>query len=507
MANKNQKRNTVAIIGSGFGSLAMACLLGKKGYNVTVYEKNEQLGGRARVKEKNDFKFDMGPSWYMMPDIFEHFFDLMDEKIENYYELVKLTPSYRIKIQDKEKIMDFKSGTNEKFDIFEEIEPTSTQRLKEYLSKTKRIYEIAKQEFMYKNYNSVFDFINLRVMREGRKFPLFKPVDKIISEYVFDPDLRHALEFQTVLLGTSPKKAPGIYTIMNHIDLDYGIFYPMGGMFKVRDALVKIAKKHGAKFITNCEVKKINVIGDRATSIVDQDGNKYLADYIISGADSHFTDQKMLPAEYQLKKPKWWDKKIMTPSAFILYLGVRGKIPELVHHNLLFAKDWNQTEQDVFEDGGLPQNPSLYISMPSHTDKSVAPAGYENIFILVPIKAGQELKDVDLDKYSEYVIDHIEKEFKISDFKNRIEIASMYSTKDFIQDYNAYKGNALAGMAHTLTQTTIGRPNNFHPYINNLFFVGAGTNPGIGVPICLISAEMVYKRMHNIKSPESLKEL
>jgi phytoene desaturase len=507
MEEKNTKRKSVAIIGSGFGGLATACLLGKKGYAVTVYEKNDQLGGRARVKEKNGFKFDMGPSWYMMPDVFEHFFDLLDEKIEDHYELIKLTPSYRIKIQNKEKIMDFKSGTSEKFDIFEEIEPTATLRLKEYLANAKRIYEIAKNEFMYRNYNSIFDFMNFRVFKEGRKFPIFKPVDKIISKYIFSEDLRHALEFQSVLLGTSPTQTPGIYTIMNHIDLDYGIFYPMGGMFKVRDAMINIAKKYNVKFITNCEIQKINIIADKATSIVDKNQNKYLADYIISGADSYFTEQKMLDIKHRIKTPEWWDKKIMTPSAFIIYLGIKGKIKELIHHNLLFSKSWEQTEKDVFELGGLPKDPSLYISMPSHTDDNVAPKDYENLFVLVPIKAGQELKNEDLDKYSEYVIEHIEKEFQIPDFKNRIELASIYSTKDFFKDYNAYKGNALAGMAHTLTQTAIGRPNNYHPKIKNLFFVGAGTNPGIGVPICLISAEMVYKRMHNIKSPEPLKKL
>jgi len=499
-------QKSVIIIGGGIGGLALAGMLGKKGYRVTLLEKNESVGGRARIFRQDGFMFDMGPSWYMMPDVFEHFFSVLGEDINAYYKLAKLDPSYQITLKSDGKQYTFYSDLEKNKQLFDSIEPGSGDILEKFLALTKRQYEIAKGEFMYKNYDTVFDFLNWRMMKEGSKLPLFKKQKTIIDKLFKSEILRRVLQYQTVLLGTAPGDTPGIYTLMNYVDLVLGEWYPDGGIRAIPGSLEAIARKHGVHIRTSVPVKNIVIENGVAQGVVLENGETLHADIVVSNADVAYTDLHLLPTPYQVKSKKYWDARVLAPSAFILYLGVRGKIKTMEHHNLLFTKNWDKGFDEIFKNPAWPQDPSMYVCMPSKTDQTVAPPDHENIFVLVPIASGLEYTDDFARQYADKIINEIATYYHIPDLAQRIVVRRHYSVKDFIVDYNAFKGTAL-GLAHTLSQTAIFRPNNVHPKVKNMFYVGAGTNPGIGMPICLISAELAYKRIEGIKDASPLKKI
>lgn len=500
----------VVIIGSGIGGLATASLLAKKGYEVSIYEKNSTLGGRADLltekTERGDFVFDKGPSWYMMPDFFEHFFSLVGEKIEDHMELELLSPSYRVFMQSTGKHYDFYADIEKNKKTFDELEKGSGKKLDIFLKHVKKQYEIAKNEFIYKNYDSIFDFINWRVMLLGSRLPLFKKQSTIINKRFKNEVLQKVMQYQTVLLGTSPYETPGIYTLMNYVDFGLGVWYPKGGIYEITKSLVRIAEKNKVLIKTNSPVQKIIVENGFAKGIVLQNGESVYADYVVSNADQAFTDLNLLDDKYRERGEDYWDKRVLAPSAFILYLGIDKKLKNVEHHNLIFSKDWKHNFDQIFKNKQWPNDPSLYVCAPSKSDSGVAPDGTENLFVLVPISAGLLTTDDFKKEYKNKVIDILSKTFDEPDLKNKILVEKIYSVENFIKDYNAYKGTAL-GLAHTLSQTAIFRPNNISKKVKNLFFVGAGTNPGIGMPICLASAELVYKRIENIKHPFPLKKL
>jgi phytoene desaturase len=500
------EKKSVIIIGGGIGGLALAGMLGKAGYQVTIVEKNESVGGRARIFRDSGFMFDMGPSWYMMPDVFEHFFSVVGEDINDYYKLEKLAPSYQITLKSDGKSYKFYADMEKNKALFESIEPGAGQVLEDFLNETKWQYELSKAEFMYKNYNSIRDFMTLRVMRQGAKLPLFKKQKQIIDKKFKSEILRKALQYQTVLLGTAPGDTPGIYTLMNYVDLVLGEWYPDGGIRAVPGSLEAIARKYGAHVVLNAPVKQIIVENDVAQGVLLENGETLYADIVVSNADVHHTDTRLLPSAYQTKSDKYWDSRTLAPSAFILYLGVKGKLPQMEHHNLLFPQDWQKGFDQIFKTPQWPEDPAFYVCMPSKTDASVAPVDHENLFVLVPIASGLEYTDDFARAYGDKVIAEIAQYYDIPDFAERIVVRHHYSVKDFIADYNAFKGTAL-GLAHTLGQTAIFRPNNVHPKIKNMYYVGAGTNPGIGMPICLISAELAYKRIENITHPFPLEKI
>jgi phytoene desaturase len=499
-------KKKVIIIGGGIGGLATAGLLAKSGHDVLVLEKNSTMGGRARLLIEKGYTFDMGPSWYMMPEIFEHWFSLMGEKVSDHLSLKKLSPSYRVFLKSNEAYYDFYSDLDKTIATFESLEKGSGEKLREYMKMTEFQYRVARDEFMFKNYDTIFDFFNKRVLTAGRNLPLFSKVDKIVNKLFKSEILRKVMKYQTVLLGTAPGDAPGIYSLMNYVDFVQGVWYPDGGIYKLIEAMVALAEKNGAKMRTGSPVKKIEVEGGRATGVTLENGEFIAADLVVSNADIVHTDKDLLPDQYQMKSDIYWEKRLLAPSAFILYLGVDGEIPTLQHHNLLFTEHWEENFSQIFKKPMWPTDPSLYVCCPSKTDKNVAPVGKENIFVLVPIAAGLSHTHDEQEKYAQFVIDQMEKYFKIPNFKNRIEYKKIYSVKEFAADYNAFKGTAL-GLAHSLSQTAIFRPNNIHKKIDNLYFVGAGTNPGIGMPICLISAELVYKRLYKITDAAPLEKL
>lgn len=496
----------VVVIGAGIGGLGTAGLFAKKGYDVTVLEKNENLGGRANVFEADGFRFDMGPSWYLAPDLFEHYFELVGEKVSDHLDLIRLTPSYRIFFNNDPKPLDIHSDIAVDSATFEAIEPGSAEKLRAYLKQSEYQYGIATQHFMYKNYDTIFDFFNRRVMTEGQKLSVFSKMHSFVSKFFKSRKLQQVMEYTMVFLGTSPYEAPALYNLMSHMDFNQGVFYPRGGFYELIDALARIAEKNGAELRTNSPVAEIVVEDGVTIGVCLEDGEIVEADIVISNADIWFTETKLLASKWQTHPQKYWNKRVMAPSAFIIYLGISEKLPSLIHHNLLFSEDWRKNFDDIYKDPCLPDEPSLYVCAPSVTDGTVAPDGKENLFVLVPIASDLKMTEAEKDAYSDKVLALMEKEMNLPGLREKIEYKRIYTVDNFAADYNSFKGSAL-GLAHTIWQTAIFRPNNQSKKVKGLYYVGAGVNPGIGTQICLISAELVYKRVQGITSAEPLSSI
>lgn len=496
----------VVIVGAGIGGLGAAGLFARKGYDVTVVEKNATLGGRANIFEANGFRFDMGPSWYLAPDIFEHYFDLVGERVEDHLQLKQLAPSYRIFFRKDAEPLEITSNIETDAATFERIETGAGDKLRAYLKQSEYQYEVATQHFMFKNYDTIFDFFNRRVMTEGQKLSVFSTMHNFVSRFFTSNKLRQVMEYTMVFLGTSPYEAPALYNLMSHMDFNQGVFYPQGGFYELIKALANIAEKNGAELRANSPVDKIIVRDGKAAGVRLASGEVIDADIVISNADMWFTETKLLDEPEQTHREKYWQKRTMAPSAFIMYLGVSEKLPSLTHHNLLFSEDWRKNFADIYKHPCLPDEPSLYVCAPSVTDPSVAPSGKENLFVLVPIASGLEISEDEKDHYADRVLALMEEEMSLPNLREKIEYKRIYTVDNFAADYNAFRGSAL-GLAHTLRQTAIFRPKNVSKKVKNLFYVGAGTNPGIGTQICLISAELAYKRVHGITSAEPLTSL
>lgn len=496
----------VLIIGSGFGGLGSACLLAKAGYDVTVLEKNEQPGGRASVFEAQGYRFDMGPSWYLMPDVFEHFFTLMGERVEDYLNLKPLKPSYRIFFKDKQKTVDIFSDLEKDIPTLEKLEPGVGPRLREYLKRAAYQYDVAIRRFLYKNYDSPLDFLTWEAMIEGSRLSVFSKMDAYVRRFFKTDELQKIMQYTLVFLGSSPYNTPALYNIMSHIDFSMGVFYPQGGIYEVIRALVAMAEKHGAQIRTHAPVRKILVEEGITRGVELENGERIEADIVISNADIAHTDLALLPPEARVHGEAYWEKRVLAPSAFILYLGVQGRVPSLTHHNLLFSADWKKNFAEIFDQARWPEDPSMYVCAPSVTDPGVAPEGKENLFVLVPIASKLSYTEQELEAYADKTLATLEREMDIPDLRSRIEYRRIFCVNDFATRYNSFGGSAL-GLAHTLGQTAIFRPNNINKKAKNLFYVGAGTNPGIGMPICLVSAELAYKRIIGDKSSGPLTSL
>jgi len=499
------KRHAV-VIGSGIGGLGITCLLARKGYRVTVLEKNARLGGRANLFEADGFRFDMGPSWYQMPDVWEHFFSLLGEKVEDHLSLVRLDPSYRIYFRGSGDVADLHSDMSRDRATFERLEPGSSDRLKEYLEIAAYQYETAKRYFMHRNYDSPLDFFNRRTLLEGQRLHVFEPMHDYVARYVKDPRVQQIIEYFAVFLGSSPFKTPALYSIMSHIDFTYGVSYPQGGIYEIVKTLVGIAEKHGATFRADAAVARILTERGTAVGVRLESGEEVRADLVVSNADIHHTETCLLGPSERAYSPRYWKTRTLAPSAFIMYLGVKGSLPALLHHTLVFPDDWPGEFAKVFERPAWSDTPSYYVCNPSKTDPSVAPEGHENVFVLVPIAPSLEYDDAFEQSYGDRVLALMAKDFGVPDLKERVVFRRHYGIKDFAADYHSFGGSAL-GLAHTLMQSALFRPSNVSKKVRNLYYVGAGTNPGIGMPTCLISSQTAYKRIEGIRSPEPLASL
>lgn len=489
-------KKKVIVIGSGVGGLSIAILLAKKGYQVTVLEKNASFGGRGGVFSAKGFQFDMGPSWYLMPDIFEHFFSLIGEKTEDYFKLKRLDPSYKIWFEEQKQAVEMTSDLERDAQLFESYEPGVMKKINIYLKEAAAKYNISKDTFIYKPFNNVLDFFDKRTLFLWTKFSVISSFHKHIANYVKHPIVRKILQYPLLFLGTSPYKAPAVYSLMNHIDFEMGVFYPMGGMTKIFKSLYSIAEKNGVKFKFNTPAEKILVENKKAVGVATNEA-KLMADIVISNADYQFTEMQLLDKKNRQFSKRYWDSRTMAPSGFILYLGVEKQFDSLKHHNLFFAEKWKEGFEAIFKGKSLPQSPSYYICAPSKTDSSVAPEGCENLFVLVPTTTNLKLDETTIKTYRDKIITHMSKTMKLEGLEDHIVFERIFTGRDFSSLYNAYKGTAL-GLAQNLMQTAVFRPKTKSTKVKNLYFTGANTNPGIGVPMCLISSQIVYKRIHGI---------
>jgi phytoene desaturase len=481
----------VIIIGSGFSGLSAACHLAKQGFEVTVLEKNDGPGGRASVFKTDGFTFDMGPSWYWMPEVFEKFFEHFGKQPSDYYNLIRLDPSYRIYFKDGNH-MDVPASLEELYEVFEDLEPGSTIKLKQFLNEAKYKYEVGIHEFVYKPGRSIMEFIDARVFRSVFRLQMLTSMAKHVDSNFKHPYLRELLKFPVLFLGATPEKTPAMYSLMNYADLALGTWYPMGGMHEIIKGMVQVAEELGVTFKYEHNVTEIVVPNGRATEVITEKGN-FSCDIVVGGADYHHVEQHLLPAASRKYSEKYWDKRVMAPSSLLFFLGIDKKIENLKHHNLCFDADFAGHAYEVYEKPCWPSDPLFYACCPSKTDASVAPEGMENLFLLMPVAPGLEDNDAVRERYFDIIIDRLEK-ITGDSIRDHIIYKRSFAHSDFVSRYNAYKGNAY-GLANTLKQTALLKPSLKSKKVKNLYYTGQLTVPGPGVPPSIISGEVVSREI------------
>ncbi len=484
-------KGKVIVIGSGFAGLSAATSLAEKGFHVQILEKNDQPGGRARSFFEEGYTFDMGPSWYWMPDVFESYFNRFGKSVSDYYDLIRLDPSYRVYYGEND-YMDIPASLEELYQIFEEIEAGSGAKLKKFLSESAYKYEVGIQDLVYKPGRSLLEFMDYRVIKGFFQLDLLKSMRTYVHTYFKNPRLRQLMEFPILFLGGTPKNTPALYSLMNYADMALGTWYPKGGMHKIVEAMVSLAEEKGVEIITEAEVLSIEVgSGNTAEKVVTKNG-EYKADIVVAGADYHHVEQKLLQPDYRKYSKDYWDNRKMAPSSLIFYLGVGKKLKNLEHHNLFFDEDFDQHAQDIYDQPKWPGKPLFYVSVTSKTDDT-APAGCENLFILMPVAPGLEDDHFTRERYYDIIIKRLEK-LTNQDIADFVNYKKSYAQSDFISDYHAFKGNAY-GLANTLKQTAILKPSLKSSKVQNLYYTGQLTVPGPGVPPALISGEVVAREV------------
>lgn len=497
----------VVIIGAGIGGLATANILAKAGYDVAVYEKNEQPGGRAGMMEIEGFRFDTGPSWYLMPDVFDQYFSLFGTSSKDELDLVKLSPAYKVFFEDSQPIT-ITSDPVRDAATFEKIEKGAGDKLIDYVEKGDEIYQLSLKHFLYTNFSSFKDLAKTDILRRSRLMAqlALTPIDRYVGRFVKDQRLQQILEYPMVFLGTSPFSAPALYSLMSALDFREGVFYPQGGLYTIIERLVSIGKELGVSYYYSSPIKQILSEGGKAIGIQMSDGASVDADIVISNADLHYTETKLLASHERTYPESYWRNKEPGPSALLMYLGVNGQLPQMEHHNLFFVKNWEENFRSIFDTKTLPEPASIYVCKPSATDPTVAPKEHENVFVLVPLPAGIKTTKLDIKDVADKYLEQIEKHFGVDDLRERIVVKRFFGPHDFENKYNAWQGTAL-GPSHVLRQSAMFRTSNKSRKLKNLYYVGGFTTPGIGLPMCIIGAEMVYKRIIGDKKGGPLREI
>ncbi|NHN58172.1 MULTISPECIES: NAD(P)/FAD-dependent oxidoreductase [Halorussus] len=479
---------SVVVVGSGFGGLATACYLADAGADVTVVEKNEQLGGRASVLERDGFRFDMGPSWYLMPDVFERFFGHFGRRPEEYYGLEHLDPHYKIFFKDGDAVTVTADREATKA-AFEEYEPGAAAALDAYLAEAEETYEIGMEHFVYTDRPRFRDYVDWDVARHARGLTFLGSMQDHVEDYFDHPKLQQIMQYTLVFLGGSPKNTPALYNLMSHVDFNLGVHYPEGGMGGVVDGIAELGEELGVEYRTDSAVEAIlGSAGNFRVEIDTEDRADYLrADLVVSDADYAHTEQELLPPQSRQYDADYWESRTYAPSAFLLYLGVEGDVDPLEHHTLVLPTDWNDHFDGIFEEPGWPDDPAYYLCVPSETDETVAPEGHSNLFALVPVAPGLDDDPETRERYRDFVLDDVAENTGV-DLRDRIVVEERFSVSEFADRYNSVRGTAL-GLAHTLRQTGPLRPNRRSTEVPGLYFTGSYTTPGIGVPMCLISGQ------------------
>jgi phytoene desaturase len=481
----------VIVIGSGFAGLSAATNLAHKGFEVTILEKNDQPGGRARSFSVDGYTFDMGPSWYWMPDVFENYFGLFGKKVSDYYQVTRLDPSYRVFFGEND-FVDLPASLKKLYALFEEIEPGSGEKLESFLAESAYKYETGMKDLVYMPGRKISELADMRIVKGLFQLHLLKSMRSYVYSHFSNSRLRQIVEFPILFLGGTPQNTPALYSLMNYADMSLGTWFPKGGMTEIVKAMVQLAKDKGVRILLNEEVKSFQFENGKI-SAVHTTNEIYDADVIVAGADYHHVEQQLLPKQYRQYSPSYWEKRKLAPSSLLFYLGVNKKIKGLLHHTLFFDANFDEHADEIYKDPKWPTTPLFYASCTSKTDDSVAPEGCENIFLLMPVAPGLKDDIFTREKYYELMMDRLET-LTGESIKDHVVYKRSYAQKDFIDDYHSFKGNAY-GLANTLTQTAILKPGMKSKKVENLYYTGQLTVPGPGVPPALISGQVVAQEV------------
>ncbi|MDP4283448.1 MAG: phytoene desaturase family protein [Bacteroidota bacterium] len=488
----------IAVIGSGFSGLSAAAYLAAAGHDIHVFEKNNNAGGRARqLKTQNGYVFDMGPSWYWMPDIFEKFFADFGYLVSDFYELKLLDPAFEVVFANRQ-IVSIPANYTELCNLFESIEKGSAVQLDKFMREAQYKYEAGMENLVYMPGLSIAEFADANLIKGAIRLQVFSSFSKHVRKYFSHPKLIALMEFPVLFLGAMPQDTPALYSLMNYAGLKLGTWYPHGGFGKVIDAMIQVAEKNGVTFHFNSPVEKITIENNMAHSVVVNE-KEIAFDAVIAAADYHYVEKELLPGSHRNYNEAYWEKKTFAPSCLIFYIGLNKKIKSIQHHTLFFEEDLLQHSTEIYKDPKWPARPLFYVCCPSQSDDSVAPPGHENIFLLMPIAPGLKDNETLREKYFNIMIHRFEKHID-EEIVTHIDFKESYCVNDFIADYHSYKGNAY-GLANTLMQTAILKPKIRNKKIKNLFYAGQLTVPGPGVPPSLISgkisAEQLLKYLKN----------
>jgi phytoene desaturase len=484
----------IIVIGSGFAGLTASAYLAKAGHQVTLLEKNAQTGGRASIWQDQGFTFDMGPSWYWMPEVFESFFEHFGHKSSDFYQLKRLDPAYKIFYKGDASITvpaNLEALKNE----FEKREPGTAIKLERFLEDARYKYETAMADYVNRISDSFTEFLEPQLILKSFQLNLFSSLRKAVRKEFKNPLLVSLLEFPVLFLGSTPDKTPALYSMMNYADLVKGTWYPMGGMHEIVKAFTKVAESVGVKIHTNSEVVSIDSSNGHINKVNTHDGS-FEADLVVSGADYRHTEQVLLKPEDRVYNHQYWENRTMSPSALLYYVGVNKKLDGLLHHSLFFDEDFEDHAKEIYENPRWPKKPLFYLSAASKTDPSVAPENCENLVFLIPLAPGLEDSEIEREKYFNMMMDRLEMRIGQS-FRDNIVVKRSYAMKDFEKDYHSFKGNAY-GLANTLMQTAFLKPKIKSKKLKNLFYTGQLTVPGPGVPPAIISGQIVAE--HIIKT-------
>jgi len=492
-------KNKILIIGSGFSSLAASCYLAKEGYDVCILEKNDTIGGRARVLQRDGFKFDMGPSWYWMPDVFESFFADFDKKPSDYYSLEKLNPAYKVYF-GKDDFINIPDSLEKIYKVFEDVEPGSSKHLKEFIDTAKFNYDVAIKDLVYKPGQSIAELITPVTIKRISQF--FTSISKSVRKNIKSTKLIQILEFPVLFLGAKPSDTPSFYSFMNYADFGLGTWHPKGGMYDVIKAMTTLAKTLGVEIKIDQNVSKIVTDTNLVTGVIVND-KLVKADVVLSGADYHHTET-LLDENYRQYSESYWNNRTFAPSSLLFYVGFDKKLINIAHHTLFFDVDFEKHAKSIYDTPEWPEEPLFYANFPSLTGEDFAPKNKEGGFFLIPLAPGIKDTEAIREKYFDIVIDRLEKQTN-QEVKNSILFKQSFCVNDFIKDYNSYKGNAY-GLANTLLQTAFLRPKIKSKKLDNLFFTGQLTVPGPGVPPALISGKiasgLIMKQISTTKEHE-----
>ncbi|MCP9237926.1 NAD(P)/FAD-dependent oxidoreductase [Lewinella sp. JB7] len=480
----------VTIVGAGFAGLSAAAYLARDGYRVRILEKNEGLGGRARTFSADGYTFDMGPSWYWMPEVFENFFNAFGRTAADFYELVRLDPSYEIVFGVEDRV-EVPATVHELFALFERLEPGSAPKLRKFLQEAEYKYRVGINEFVQKPGHSVLDFADVRVLKSVFKLQMLTDMSTYVRRLFKHPQLIQLLEFPVLFLGATPANTPALYSLMNYADLALGTWYPLGGMHRIIEGMATVAREQGVEIISGSAVSEVDTREGSVRSVTTQDGRTYPTDMLICAADYHHFEQEVLAPGDRMYSSAYWESRTMAPSSLLFYVGLDRKVPGLHHHTLFFDADFDRHAHDIYEDPRWPEDPLFYVCTPSVTDQSVAPVGCENMFFLLPLAPGLDDNEEMREHYWDLMCTRLAQRAGL-DIRPHVVYRRSYAHREFREDYNAYRGNAY-GLANTLRQTAFLKPKLRSKKIRNLWYAGQLTTPGPGMPPSIISGEVAAR--------------